>query len=357
MPSLSSLFRGRSPAPTPNASYAPPPGPPPSQYAPPTSPPPSQEPAPPIYVSAGGTGFSSGTNATLDDYERGNAFCMQHPHALPAQIFQREFAPEEWGLVSDRSATQVPAASPHIAETLYATGALAMHVALGSPTELGHFAHRLEVVDFQASTRTLQLRSRKDNCFVSNLPIIAGNYGTSSRLGAYFEVTVRELLGGTTMAIGMQCLPYPPHRLPGWHRRSAALHLDDGRLYFDDSDGGRDYLHADLPEVKAGDTIGCGYLFKRPGNPGGVFYTYNGALLPIAFPGIFDFAEGREPDVFAAVGVTDGPCSFEVNFGGGEFVWKGPNPVGSEGVAWAQELWDVKRMLAQLGDGPPRYDS
>jgi hypothetical protein len=171
-------------------------------------------------------------------------------------------------------------------------------------------------------------------------------------------------------SIGMQCLPYPVNRLPGWHRRSAALHLDDRRIYFEDSEGGREYKDDAqtycIPKicVEKGQetvTLGCGYRFNHDGGVGSLFYTYDGKLLPVAFHGIFD-AKKNKPheavDVFAAVGVTDGPCHFDVNFGAKEFRWTGPTP-SQEGVwnheQWNPDEWNVRGLLDRLGDAPPEY--
>ncbi|KAJ7133410.1 hypothetical protein C8R44DRAFT_611637 [Mycena epipterygia] len=187
--------------------------------------------------------------------------------------------------------------------------------------------------------------NRGDTCFTSNLPIIAGNYDVNLKQGVYFEITIRKMERDGTIALGMQCLPYPPHRLPGWHRKSAALHLDDYRIYFEDSEGGRDYFDAQDKKrfkISKNDTLGCGYQYNK--GVGHLFYTHNGALLPIAFHAIFDHkANEQEVDVFAAVGVTDGPCHFDVNFGLQPFIWHGP-PHSSKSPGqqekWTYEEWE-----------------
>ncbi|KAJ6614821.1 hypothetical protein B0H10DRAFT_1787754 [Mycena sp. CBHHK59/15] len=232
--------------------------------------------------------------------------------------------------------------------------------------------HRLALVRFGDDTAYFQ--NRGDTCFVSNLPIIAGQYGKTGKKGVYYEVTIREMKGDGTIALGMQCLPYPPHRLPGWHRKSAALHLDDRRIYFDNSEGGSDYMDETVdeksgklskrhctPHIRPNDTLGCGYEFNN--GLGKMFYTYNGQRLATAFNRIFDPQENDadiqsvdgdpKMDVFAAIGVTDGPCQFDVNFGQHKFKWEGgPSDVGY----WSVEQWNVKGLFNRLStDEPPRY--
>ena len=134
---------------------------------------------------------------------------------------------------------------------------------------------------------------------------------------------------------GTSCRPYPSWRLPGWNRLSAGLHLDDFRKFFEDPDGGRDYLDHPPPIITPGDTIGCGYTFSS----GTLFFTYNGQRLPPAFTGIY--LPRKNHDVFAVVGV-EGECEFEVNFGGDGFRWL-------EGNEWP---WRVEGHVGVLdGDG------
>ncbi|GES75705.1 concanavalin A-like lectin/glucanase domain-containing protein [Rhizophagus clarus] len=73
----------------------------------------------------------------------------------------------------------------------------------------------------------------------------------------YFEITIlSKLSNGSTVAIGISTKPYPYFRLPGWNKNSVGYHSDDGRKFWNDEFGGRDYG----PEWgKLGDVIGCGY--------------------------------------------------------------------------------------------------
>lgn len=45
----------------------------------------------------------------------------------------------------------------------------------------------------------------------------------------------------SVLAMGFASKPYPPFRLPGWHRASLAIHSDDGRRYVNDPYGGIDF--------------------------------------------------------------------------------------------------------------------
>jgi len=131
---------------------------------------------------------------------------------------------------------------------------------------------------------------------------------------------------------GTACKPYPPFRLPGWNRQSGALHLDDMRKFFEDTDGGRDY--APNLSIHSGCIIGCGFEFAT----GVLFFTYNGHRLPDAFRGIY--LPRSAHDVFAAIGV-DGENEFDVNFGTATFAWR----VGNE---WA---WRVEGHVGQVVAG------
>ncbi|KAF9526037.1 endosome protein [Crepidotus variabilis] len=172
-----------------------------------------------------------------------------------------------------------------------------------------------------AGVCTVQTNKKcKDTCLLSSLPILAGLYDIQGKTGVYFEVQIHRMDG--IIAVGTACRPYPAWRLPGWNRLSAGFHLDDFRKFFEDPDGGRDYIpetnSSPLTSIKPQDTIGLGFIFSS----GTLFYTYNGVRLPDAFQGIY--LPRQEHDVFAAIGV-EGECEFEVNFGGDVFRWKEAN--------------------------------
>jgi Ran-binding protein 9/10 len=149
--------------------------------------------------------------------------------------------------------------------------------------------------------------------------------------------TVSSLL--TWLAIGSACLPYPDWRFPGWNRLSAGLHLDDFRKFFEDSDGGRNYVSRRLlNKISSGDSVGFGYEFAS----GSVFFTYNGRRLPNAFTGVY--VPRQKHDVYAAIGVEE-DNDLEVNFGTEVFRWK-------EGNDWA---WKVEGHVGSM-TGPSHGD-
>lgn len=167
-------------------------------------------------------------------------------------------------------------------------------------------------------------RECRETTLLSNLPIMGGLYDVPPEMeGVYFEITVNKMEG--VVAIGTACRPYPEFRFPGWNRQSAGLHLDDMRKFFEDPDGGRDYIAEG--KLKPGDVIGCGYGFGRAV----IFFTYNGERLPDAFTGVH--LPRTAWDVYAAIGVC-GECEVEVNFGCRGFAWKMP-----------VERWAVERHL------------
>ncbi|KAL4081153.1 hypothetical protein J3A83DRAFT_4205234 [Scleroderma citrinum] len=186
-------------------------------------------------------------------------------------------------------------------------------------------------------TRVTTRRNQGDCCLLSSLPIVAGQYHIPRNGGVYYEIVVETMEGADSIiAIGAACQPYPPYRLPGWNRLSAALHLDDFRKFFEDSLGGRDYTNQ-LTRVNGGDVVGCGYEF----NTGTMFFTHQGRRLPDAFTGIF--LPHRKYDVYAALGVS-GATGFTVNFGGDSFKWL-------PGNEWD---WRLDRHVGQLTETAPR---
>ncbi|KAJ7858987.1 hypothetical protein B0H13DRAFT_1901645 [Mycena leptocephala] len=359
---------------SPPSSYATPPGPPPSSYAPPPGPPPSSDPYLPVYAPAAGQSHEeSESNATLGDFETADLFCKRHPE-VSATIFppdHKDFGVDKWGLVQRKDPLTVATTDP---------GMTSICVEFDKPSTWSRGPdHRLVLVNRNADMRTGDFKNRGDTCFTSNLPISAGHYNTTDKRGVYFEITVHQMKGKGTIALGSHNF-FRPNLLDAMPsvsfeqasrvaQEECGLHFDDRRLFFQDSLGGQDYMRDvydkrsgrsiqqhNIPEIKDGDTIGCGYEFKVDGGVGHLFFTYNGELLPIAFHGIFEpQAIGQEADVFAAVGVTDGPCQFDVNFGLERFKWAGPSH--SYKGTWNRDEWTVNGLFKQFGDGPPRYDN
>lgn len=65
--------------------------------------------------------------------------------------------------------------------------------------------------------------------------------------------------GQIGLALGFAALPYPPFRMPGWHRGSLAVHGDDGNRFVNDSHGGKAFLEE---AFSPGETVGIGMRFS-----------------------------------------------------------------------------------------------
>ncbi|RKP40475.1 concanavalin A-like lectin/glucanase domain-containing protein [Dimargaris cristalligena] len=113
-----------------------------------------------------------------------------------------------------------------------------------------------------------------------------------------YEVTVVRKAPQTVIAVGLASRPYPPFRLPGWNAESVGYHSDDGRKYYNDPEGGRDYG----PSFGQGDVVAIQYCRS----PGQVLFFCNQRPLGIAFSNV------RGP-LFPTVG-ADGPCELSVRF-------------------------------------------
>lgn len=175
-------------------------------------------------------------------------------------------------------------------------------------------------------------------------PMVVGGGGGRTKT-IYYEVRIladgRGGGGGgggrgqeeVPLALGFAAPPYPPFRLPGWHRASLGVHGDDGRRFVNDTWGGHDFARP----FRRGETVGLGMRFAAGaaglGVRADVFLTRDGreagrwdlheetdlaADRPVA--GL----EGASRDLCAAVGVF-GPVAFEVVFRPDLWAWKGPS--------------------------------
>ncbi|TFK24895.1 endosome protein [Coprinopsis marcescibilis] len=251
--------------------------------------------------------FGKFNEATDDEYQRAEDFCNEFPPNAPRMLpsvavdYITEVGCKAWTIENPNTARFS-----------------------GRIDNPGETKGSLGVVRVQTDANC------KDTCLLSTLPLLAGLYDVHGKTGVYYEITIHRMDG--FIAIGTSCRPYPAWRMPGWNRLSAGWHLDDLRKFFEDPDGGRDYVDQNLvSQVKPGDIIGCGYEFAI----GALFYTYNGIRLPNAFSGIY--LPRHQYDVFAAIGV-EGACEFEVNFGGDMVRWK-------EGNEWA---WRVEGHVGKI---------
>ncbi|KAG9316011.1 hypothetical protein JVU11DRAFT_3672 [Chiua virens] len=269
--------------------------------------------------------------ASEEDCDRGDAFCAQnaieHSRLLPSSDIDgiTEQGCNAWSLEF------------HITDPTFRQ----------RRTFDGTIRNQSKTYDGTGIITKVETTKECNDCYlISNLPFVGGLYyrPQAHDRGVYFELTIQKMRG--VIAIGLittlcgvpSCLiklsmigtvsrPYPHFRLPGWHRSSAALHLDDMRKFYENPDGGQEsgYWEAIGGRSPAvGDTIGCGYEF---GTGGTLFFTFNGQrFVPDAFKGLY---LGDKHDVYAAIGV-DGENMFTVNFGGDFFKWAPGQRVGLE---------------------------
>lgn len=94
-----------------------------------------------------------------------------------------------------------------------------------------------------------------------------------------------------SLALGFAALPYPPFRLPGWHRGSLAVHGDDGHRYVNDVWGGRTFTDP----MRVGETYGVGMTLRPRSGKGleGQAATGRPARPPIEVE-VFFTRHGRE---------------------------------------------------------------
>jgi hypothetical protein len=136
----------------------------------------------------------------------------------------------------------------------------------------------------------------------------------------------------TGVALGFFAPPYPPFRLPGWHRGSLGVHSDDGRRYVGNPEGGVDFT----TPFKVGETVGLGMVFRLPSAYSEaapkldveVFFTRNGRKV-----GGWDVNRDTDAedeitvglqgdlDLFPSIGVF-GPSEVEVYLSQGNWLYQ-----------------------------------
>ncbi|KAI1155912.1 hypothetical protein F4825DRAFT_406128 [Nemania diffusa] len=298
--------------------FAPPPGPPPPQdYAAPSGPPPSQAkedkkhdweiavpdtallPPPPNFFS--GFDRSPANNATEEQAEAGERWCRQFPLSNPLRP-----GPPELNAMNSGNINMF--APPFYKGTL-----------------------NLEAVGVW---RGESPRGTHDTCLATYPPLYSvaahSPLATGRTKVIYYEVHVlQDSQHEISLALGYTAPPYPPFRLPGWHRGSLGVHGDDGNKYINDRWGGKAFTHP----FRRGEMLGLGMeLAPAPG--GGIrveiFLTRDGAEsarwnlheetdlqqdLPVT--GLEGFH-----DLCAAVGVFE-KVSFEIVFVPERWRWQG----------------------------------
>jgi len=289
--------------------YAPPPGPPPFANPPPyhdwtVIPDTSLLPPPPSVPNVN----SPTNNASYDSAARAHEWCALFPPYTPSVI-----SPQLYRLVQDGDVTlEKPPSPPGLPR-----GDLRQ---LSSPgTWRCHTARR----------------QQQDAIILSTLPLYFAAHDHPLRTRRpkiiYFELRVRSIADDESgIALGFAAKPYPPWRLPGWHRASIGVHGDDGRRYVNDSWGGRDFVDGFRP----GDVVGLGMRFGTESLGADrvktkAFVTRNGRV-----DGEWDMDEERdaerdegveglmgELDMYAAIGVFGG-VEFDVRFRSEDWVFQ-----------------------------------
>ncbi|KAL8295147.1 hypothetical protein RB600_000900 [Gaeumannomyces tritici] len=317
------------PPPGPADYTAPPPGPPPAQQQQQQQqqPPPPQHnwqavvpdtslfPPPPDVFSSWER--SPANNATEEEMEAGEAWCAQHPLCPPVDLNQDP---------DGRAA--LAAHNPRLMRPQGFNG----DVAWAAPG-----VWRVRTAHERCSDTTVCAYPPL-YCAREHSPrLFAYSSSGGKEVGrrartVYYEVQVLpdSRPEEASLSIGFAALPYPPFRLPGWHRGSVAVHGDDGHRYTSDLGGGRSFAEP----FRRGDRYGVGITFtalpdsERLGAE--VFFTHNGALA-----GSWDLHEETDADqssgLFGLEGHHDLSCaigtfnrvSFEVIFDPARWMYQG----------------------------------
>ncbi|OAP64131.1 hypothetical protein AYL99_00103 [Fonsecaea erecta] len=299
-----------------NEEFSAPDGPPPSHFpdSKPDNPPPYHDwtvipdttllpPPPPLPQD-----YSPANNASYDSAERAHEWCAKHPVYTPS----------------------TPSHEIHLL-------AIAGHITL-EPPPLQLRKHMTTLRQTSPTTwRVETSKHQQDAIILASIPLyfasVDNPLATSQPKTIYYEITIRRILNANSgIAIGFAAKPYPPWRLPGWHRASIGVHGDDGRRFVNDPWGGRDFIQA----FKEGEVVGVGMIFSTQavtGNQGGG--TRIGRVKTRGFVTRDGEADERwgweideerdvrdegvdglmgESDLYPAIGVFGG-VDFEVRFG------------------------------------------
>ncbi|KAF2758624.1 hypothetical protein EJ05DRAFT_475932 [Pseudovirgaria hyperparasitica] len=290
------------------SSFHPPPGPPPGQqsYQPPPGPPPSQKlpayetqspPYPHNWTIIPDTSelppppslsyeVSPAANASPGDAYRGAQWCLKNrlwaPRPLTAE--QRE----EVQAGSLRLIKQNPYLGDVLENGRPGTYSCRTHASCADSILLTHLPAYSALHDSPSVT------GRSKTIYFEIRPLVLGRDGQSNQYsGPQHEVTKSEKHGiknfsrlfsrssnkqkevsssgpsnmvqntDSGIAIGYCAPPYPPFRLPGWHRGSLAVHSDDGHQYINNDEGGSDFT---TPFYDA-QVVGIGMTFSLPRKP------------------------------------------------------------------------------------------
>ncbi|EXJ83411.1 hypothetical protein A1O1_07034 [Capronia coronata CBS 617.96] len=266
---------------TDSETFLPPPGPPPSAYQKEqvsedphphsnSNPPPYHDwtvvpdtallpPPPPLPED-----YSPTNNASYDSAARAHEWCAAHPVYTPSRPAAHIHALSTRGEI----ALETPS------RPLLGRGFTLQPLSVPNPTSTHIRASKLRqpqppqsssLSSSLPSSSTWLLRTtptQQDAIITSNVPLYFAAADnpllTGRQRTIYFEIVVQKIANDNSgVAIGFAAKPYPPWRLPGWHRASIGVHGDDGRRYVNDSWGGRAFVDA----FQNGETIGVGMTF------------------------------------------------------------------------------------------------
>lgn len=254
--------------------------------------------------------YSTGANASFDECRQGMMWCESNP-LWPAQ----SVAPQVANDIRARNWSYPVGAQLPRGPTINQVGAKVWRCKVDS--------------------------SCTDTCVQPTLPIYSALNDsplvTEQSKTIYYEIKILSLGApkrhmfsrgndiDAGVAIGFCAPPYPPFRMPGWHRGSLAVHSDDGNRYVNNTDGGVDFVSP----LQPGQTAGLGMKFSVPNSPPSydspfkalriaveVFFTRDGRK-----EGSWDLHEERDADEFGVRGMegnNDLFAAFGV-FGASEF--------------------------------------
>eukprot|EP01102_Stenamoeba_stenopodia_P015039 TRINITY_DN5083_c0_g2_i2.p1 TRINITY_DN5083_c0_g2~~TRINITY_DN5083_c0_g2_i2.p1 ORF type:complete len:1019 (-),score=177.26 TRINITY_DN5083_c0_g2_i2:64-3066(-) len=200
-------------------------------------------------------------------------------------------APVWLGLATN---TPAPLAAEEEIEALQALHAQQSHLVIG---RLGAHVHATTPYELRHRVQG-DSGTRECSTALANEPFTSnkGSFGI-----CYYEVYIVKLEPEAAVAVGICDQDYDLDvNVPGWGENSCGFHSDLRRFYYQEGHG---ILYG--PQLFAGDTVGCGFIFDT----GQVFFTRNGEYLGVACREM-----STAKPLFAAVGLTPGAIA-RINFG------------------------------------------
>ncbi|KAI1620247.1 hypothetical protein EDD37DRAFT_653844 [Exophiala viscosa] len=179
-------------------------------------------------------------NASYDDAAQAHAWCAQHPLYTPSKPSPDIHALAQKGHFTLTRPPPSLIDDPH-QFTLHQDPPTKWYICTGSEDQ-SDCMFLTDIPSYFAAT---------DNPLLTNRPFRM-SYTIHIKAMSFEDEPVSGI------AIGFAAKPYPPWRLPGWHRASLAVHGDDGRRFMNDPWGGRDFVEGFQP----GQSITVGMTFS-----------------------------------------------------------------------------------------------